>query len=276
MRYLLITRVITLALIYLGISRLLPDLTAPLSIFASILHELGHAVGGSISGGSVLGFTLASDCPCLYACVSGGSATLTLLGGNLFSIGAAWLFVFWGRTVSKVSAFIAPVFSILILLMLLTVRLIADPDILSLWLVLIYALLFLFFILTQTVWGGSFLIFFGLYNLTVIFRDLLEGSILSDAVRYAKLFPAVPLMFWVALWFGITGYVAYQLINQVAKTKVEWAKGRSFFKNLDVDKIVLFLSILFPMIAYFFDQLLEFLVIQVTRIFDYFKRLIAS
>ena len=275
MKFLLFIRVFTIAVFFLFVNKWNEELITPLSIFTSILHEIGHSVGAIISGGEVSGMTLAPDCPCLYACTKGGSSLITLLGGNIFSIAAAFLFVYLGRILSKVEAFILPTYVVLGALMFLTVRLVADDEILSIWMVTLYFLLFLYFILTQTGWAGAFLIFFGFLNLLTMIKDMLNGGILSDISRYQRLTPNVPHAFWVSIWFGIVGYIAIVLINQVSETKVNWIEGKRFFRDLDLDKILLFLSILPNMIGFAVDQLLEFLLIEFKAVFDGIRRFLS-
>jgi hypothetical protein len=289
MKFLLFVRVLTITVIYLFVNKWNDELTAPLSIFSSIIHELGHSVGAMVSGGEVSGFTLAPDCPCLYACTRGGVAGIILLFGNLFTIATTFFFIYTGRIVSKITENILPVFIFLSLLMFLTVRLIGDERILSIWLVAIYILMFIFFILTRTSWAGAFLIFFGFFNLFLIVKDMMMGGVLSDISRYSRLttnihlplpnnlpqtldvLPRsfnVPSMFWFVLWFGIVGYIAVVLMMQVAETKVDWIEGRKFFKNTDFDKILLFLSILPNLVGFAIDQGLEFLLIEFKAIFN--------
>ncbi len=272
MKNLLTIRVLTIAIIFLFINKLNDALLAPLSIFASILHELGHSVGAIISGGEVSGFTLAPDCPCLYACTKGGMPFLILIGGNIFSISAAFLFVYVGRIVSKIPQYILPTFVVLSVLMFFTVRMIDNQDILSNVQVGIYVLLFIIFMLLRSGWAGTFLIVFGFFNLILIVKDIMTGGVLSDFSRFIHQFPAVPSIIFVSLWLGIVGYVSFVLLIQISETRVNWIEGKRFFNNLDFEKILLFLSILPNMIGFAADQLFEFLVIEFTAIFDGIRR----
>ena len=272
MKNLLTIRVITIALFYLFITKLTDVLFAPLSIMTSILHEVGHAVGAIISGGEVFGYTLAPDCPCLYACTSGGSPFITLLGGNLFTISATFFFVYLGRILSKIPNYIIPTFISLTLLMFLTVKLIDNPEILSNTQVGIYALIFLIFMLLRSGWSGAFLIFFGYLNLLFIVKDTMTGGVLSDISRYTRLTAYMHPIIWISLWLGTVGYISFVLLIQISQTKVQWIEGRKFFNNLDLEKILLFLSILPNLIGFAFDQLLEFLVIEFTAIYDGIRR----
>lgn len=272
MKNLLTIRVLTVAVLFLFINKLNDALLAPLSIFASILHELGHSVGAVMSGGEVSGFTLAPDCPCLYACTRGGSPFLILLGGNMFSISAAFLFVYIGRIVSKMPEFILSTLIFMSLLMFLTVKLIDDENILSNTQVGIYVLLFVIFMLLKSGWAGTFLIVFGFLNLIHIVKDIMTSGVLSDISRYEHLFPFIPTLWLVVLWLGIVGYVSFVLLFQISETKVKWIEGKRFFNNLDFDKILLFLSILPNMAGFAFDQLMEFLVIEFTAIFNGIRR----
>lgn len=271
MKYLLLVRVVTIAVIFILLRKFDPAITDPLSTFATILHELGHSTGAFLSGGNSLGYTLTEDSTHLYACTKGGSIWLTLLGGNLFSLGAAWVFVWLGRNGGDR---LAPILILLGILMFFTTRLFDDSDVLPMPIVAIYLALFGFFIITQSEWSGAFLIFFGFINLFFIYFDASTNGILSDVVRYTKLtaFYPVPEAAWRFSWFGVAAFLGYNLVMDVATTQVEWASGKSPFKHWDWNKVLLFLEILPELIVYKANQLLEFLVVQFSRIFDFRKR----
>ena len=272
MKNLLTIRVVTIALFYLFVNKLTDALIAPLSIMTSILHEVGHAAGAIISGGEVFGYTLAPDCPCLYACTSGGSPFIILLGGNLFTISSTFFFVYLGRILSKIPKYIIPTFIFLTLLMFVTVKLIDNSEILSNTHVGIYALIFIIFMLLRSGWSGSFLIFFGFLNLLLIVKDTMNGGVLSDISRYTRMTAYMHPIIWISLWLGTVGYVSFVLLVQISQTKVNWIEGKKFFNNLDFEKILLFLSISPNLIGFAFDQLLELLVIEFTAIYDGIRR----
>jgi hypothetical protein len=271
MKFLLLVRVVTIAVIYILLRKFDPVLTDPLSTFATILHELGHSTGAFLSGGSSLGYTLTEDSTHLYACTKGGSTWLTLLGGNLFSLGAAWVFVWLGRNGGDK---LGPILIVLAILMFFTTRLFDDSEVLPMPIVAIYLVLLGIFILTQSEWSGAFLIFFGFINLLFIFFDTFTNGILSDVSRYTKLtaFYPVPEPAWRFTWFGLAGFLGYNLFMDVATTQVEWSSRKNPFKHWDMDKIILFLEILPELFIYKANQLLEFLVVQFSRIFDFRKR----
>jgi hypothetical protein len=269
MRYLLIVRVATVAVIYLLLKKFDPVLTDPLSTFATILHELGHSAGAFVSGGNSLGYTLTEDSTHLYACTKGGSAWLTVLGGNLFSLAAAWVFVYLGKNGGRQ---LAPILIILGFLMFLVTRLFDESEILPMPIIAIYLALFIFFILTQSDWAGAFLIFFGFINLFFIYTDATSNGILSDVTRFAQLSHYIPQKIWLFFWLGAAALLGYNLVLDIAAQKVEWSSGRRFFKNLDTDKVFLFLEILPNLLLHAGNRLLEFLIVQFTRIFDFRKR----
>jgi hypothetical protein len=269
MRYLLLVRVATIAVIYFLLKKFDPAITDPLSTFATILHELGHSTGAFISGGHSVGYTLTEDSPHIYACTKGGSAWLTVFGGNLFSLGAAWVFVWLGKNGRRQ---LAPILIILGVLMFFTTRLFDDSEILPMPIVTIYLALFGFFILTRSDWAGSFLIFFGFINLFFIFHDATANGVLSDVNRFAKLTTYIPQPIWLFLWIGAAGLLGVNLVMDIAAQKVAWSSKNTWFKNLDLDKILLFLEILPNLILYGINQLLEFLIVQFSRIFDFRKR----
>jgi hypothetical protein len=268
MRYLLLIRVVTIAVIYLLLKKFDPAITDPLSMFATILHELGHSAGAFLTGGNSLGYTLTEDSTHIYACTKGGSTWMTLFGGNLFSLGAAWLFGWLGKNGGRQ---LAPILILLGVLMFFTTRLFDDSEILPMPIVAIYLVLFGFFILTKSDWAGAFLIFFGFINLFIIFTDATTNGVLSDVNRFAKLSAYIPQPVWLFSWLGAAALLAYNLLMDIAATRVEWTSKNTFFKNLDMDKIFLFLEILPNLIVYAGNELLEFLVVQITRIFDFRK-----
>ena len=269
MRYLLLIRVLTIGVVYMLLGKFDSAITAPLSTFATILHEMGHSAGAFISGGNSVGYTLTEDSIRIYACTKGGSALLTVLGGNLFSFAAAWLFVWLGKNGERQ---LNPILIILGILMFFVTRLFNDEDILPMPMVILHLLLLTFFILTQSSWSGAFLIFFGGLNLVFVFNDILTGGVLSDVSRCAKLWEYLPEPIWKFFWLGATAFLGYNLCADVASAKVQWASGGRFFKNLDLEKVFLFIEILPNLIFYGLDQLLEFLVVQFSRIFDFRKR----
>lgn len=269
MRYLLLVRVVTIGVIYVLIGKFDSAIIEPLSTFATILHEMGHSAGAFISGGESVGYTLTEDSTRIYACTKGGSGWLTVLGGNLFSLAAAWLFVWLGRNGERQ---LNPILILLGVLMFFVTRIFNDDEILPMPMVVLHLLLLAFFILTQSSWSGAFLVFFGALNLVFVFNDALSDSILSDASRCSKLWEYLPQPVWKFLWLGAAAFLGYDLFVQVASAKVEWASARRFFKDLDLEKVLLFLEILPNLIIYALDQLLEFLVIQFSRIFDFRKR----
>ncbi len=269
MQFLLIIRVATIFLIYLLLRKFDPVITDPFSMFATILHELGHSAGAFMSGGNSLGYTLTEDSTHIYACTKGGSPFLTVFCGNLMSMAMAWLFVWLGKNNGRQ---LAPILIVLGILMFFTTRLFNDSEILPMPIVAIYLALFVFFILTQSDWSGAFLIFFGFINLFFIFTDATQNGVLSDVNRFAKLTTYIPQKIWLFAWLGAAAFLGYNLVMDIAATKVEWASGRRFFKNLDTEKVLLFIEILPNLIIHALNQLLEFLVIQITRIFDFRKR----
>jgi Peptidase M50B-like len=277
MKYLLLVRVATIAVIYILLRKFDPVLTDPLSTFATILHELGHSTGAFLSGGSSLGYNLTEDSTHLFACTKGGSTWMTLFGGNLFSLGAAYVFVWLGRNGGNK---LAPILILLGILMFFTTRLFDDSEVLPMPIVAIYLALLGFFILTQSEWSGAFLIFFGFINLFFIYFDATTNGVLSDVARFTKLteypqysqYLRIPQQIWMYAWFAVSAFLGYNLFIDVATTQVEWASGRRFFRHLDTNKILLFLEILPELIVYKVNQLLEFLVVQFSRIFDFRKR----
>ena len=283
MKYLLLVRILTIAIIYYLLSKFDIAITDTLSIFATILHELGHATFAFISGGNVQGYTLTEDSPHIFACTKGGSAWFTVFGGNLFSLAAAWVFVWLGRNGERQ---LNPILILLGLLMYFVTRLFNDSEIISMPIVTIYLALFGFFILSQSSWAGAFLIFFGFLNLLFIYQDTANNGVLADANRLSQLsafrvhipllhidsYLSIPQQIWTFTWLGAAAFSAYSFVIDIAETKVEWASGRRFFKNLDFDKILLFIEILPNLIFYAGSELFEFLVIQITRIFDFRQR----
>ena len=269
MRYLLLIRVLTIGVIYVLLGKFDNAIIAPLSTFVTILHEMGHSAGAFLSGGNSVGYTLTEDSTRIYACTKGGSALLTVLGGNLFSLTAAWLFVWLGKNGERQ---LNPILILLGILMFVVTRLFNDDEILPMAMVVLHLLLLTFFILTQSSWSGAFLIFFGGLNLVFVFTDTMIGGALSDVSRCAKLWEYFPEPVWKFFWLGATAFLGYNLLTDVASAKVQWASGGRFFKNLDLEKILLFIEILPNLIVYAFDQLLEFLVVQTARIFDFRKR----
>ena len=271
MKYLLLTRVATVAFIYFVINKLNPVLSAPLSIFAKIIHEWGHSVGAFLTGGTVEGYSLSGESAALFACTRGGVPWFVLIMGNVISLSAAILFVEMGRRSER---YFTSMLIVMGVFMVFITYFIADERILAMPIVVLYLLLFLYFILTKRVhWAEAFTIFFGFLNIWQVVFDMLYGGVLSDSMRFHSLYPNLPIVVWVFFWFGISGFTAYQLFTNVAETKVHWAANTyRIFNNIDTQKVLLFISILPHFILFAGDQLLEFIIIQSSRIFDFRKR----
>jgi hypothetical protein len=269
MQFLLLTRVATVVFLLALLHRYDQALLEPLSNAVAILHEWGHAIGASLTGGTVEGYSISPDVESLFACTRGGVAWIILLMGNIVSWGLAWVFVWLG---CKGNGQFRPILLIFAATLWLLTKLIADDRILDSDLILIYLLIFAVMGWLIPNWTAALLIVFGFMNLGFVVVDVLRGGILSDFERFSKLLPIVPMVIWKALLLVPTGYIGLQLFMQVMATRVPWESGQRFWNSWDTDKAILFVSILPEMVVFAFDQAFNWAVRMIESLFDFRKR----
>jgi Peptidase M50B-like len=269
MQYLLFVRVATVAFIFVLLYRYDPALLEPFSNAAAVLHEWGHAIGASISGGTVEGYSISPDVESLFACTRGGAMWLTLLMGNIMSWILAYAFVGLG---CKGDGKFRPIMLLFGAALWILTKLFDDNRVLDSDLVLMYLLVFAVVAWLIPNWTGAILIVFGFMNLGLILVDILRGGIMSDVERFSKLLPIIPMLIWKVLLLTPTVFIGFQLFMQVMATRVRWDSGLKLWKNWDTDKTILFITLLPEMLFFAFEQAFDWVVAVLSSLFDFRKK----
>jgi len=188
--------VIVYALLLLLAGRYGRAVTHPINLFVTVLHELGHALGGIISGGKVEYVQINSD-GSGKASILGGSAAIILMGGYLGSAIFGNLLFYIGVKAGKLAR--------------------AALYILGGFMLLSGVIWFshIFSTLTLFIFGGTLillarkqwimreaLMFLGLASLIYIIRDFNVGPS-SDLAAYARIFKIIPAGLWMYIWLGL-------------------------------------------------------------------------
>lgn len=195
--------------------RQLPFVSIPLNWLESYFHEVSHGIGALMTGGNIIRIQLFAD----------GAGLCTTRGGSAFIIsflgyaGAS----FWGWGIYRVASFhqrAAQVFSGVILLLLASSLVFWVRDLLTLFILIILAIMFLFTIKTRQLKTLQLLMkFFGLsILLNSLFSPtyLFDGRDLGDGAALAEL-TFIPEFIWVGIWFTLALVALYLL----AKTSLK-------------------------------------------------------
>lgn len=170
----------------------------PVTLLVTFLHELGHALGALLTGGSVEGMQINPD-GSGYTITRGGSQGVTLIGGYL---GSAVLGNVLFRIGARHQALTHHTLLVLAGLMILS-GVIWFQSLNSTALLFVFGLL-LGFIALKTNWDQDVLMFLGLAAVLYIIQDFDTGP-RSDLVMYEKVVGFFPYQIWMYLWLGLAG-----------------------------------------------------------------------
>ena len=198
-----------LALVFLG-GEVGKTILYPIHLLVTFLHELGHALGALITGGSVLALQVNED-GSGWTKTAGGNLGIILMGGYLgsallgnilFYIGAN------GGKIAKGTLFVLMGFMVFAGIIWFN----------SFWttgFLLAFALV-LFFLTTKTNFHREILMFLGLATLLYIIQDFNVGP-RSDLERYAELLVFIPVNVWMYIWLGIVIFLTSVNIFAIIK-----------------------------------------------------------
>jgi len=183
----------------------------PVNLFVTVLHELGHALGGIISGGKVEYVQINAD-GSGKASILGGSALIILMGGYLGSAIFGNIIFYIGVKAGKLAR--------------TTLYVLGGFMLLSgvIWFSHLFSTLTLF------VFGGALitlahkqwimreaLMFLGLASLIYIIRDFNVGPS-SDLALYASIIKIIPAGIWMYIWLGLVLVMTYFNLRMILKT----------------------------------------------------------
>lgn len=170
----------------------------PVTLFVTFLHEMGHALGALLTGGSVEGIQINPD-GSGHTLTRGGSRGVTLIGGYLGS-------ALFGNALFRIGVRHQALthYTLLIVagLMVLT-GVVWFQSLTSTALLLIFGLL-LGFIALKTTWDQDVLMFLGLAAVLHIIQDFDTGP-KSDLMMYEQVVGIFPYQIWMYLWLGLVG-----------------------------------------------------------------------
>lgn len=184
----------------------------PITLFVTVLHELGHALGGLISGGRVEYVQINAD-GSGKASILGGSAAIILMGGYLGSAIFGNLLFYISMKAGKLAR---AALYILGSFMLLSGVIWFSHIISTLTLFAFGGLLIL---LAKRQWiMREALMFFGFASLIYIIQDFNVGPS-SDLALYASIVKIIPAGLWMYIWLGIVLVMTYFNIRLILKRR---------------------------------------------------------
>lgn len=186
----------------------------PINLLVTFLHELGHAVGAILTGGSVYEINIHPNGGG-YCKASGGHRAIILMGGYIGSaIFGNLLFLIGAR-----SKFLAkPVVGLLASSMIFT-GLYWYNSMFTTGFLVLFALV-LFFILFKTKLSQEVLMFLGLACIIYIVQDFNVGPS-SDLNMYAEYMVFLPSYVWMYIWLFIVLVLCYFNLKMVFKFRMK-------------------------------------------------------
>lgn len=168
----------------------------PVTMLVAFLHELGHATGAILTGGSVDGLQINPD-GSGYTVTRGGSAGVILIGGYL---GSALLGNLLFRIGVKHRTQAQAALLVLAFMMALA-GIIWFESFTSTGLLFAFAAT-LFFVARRTTWDQDALMFLGLATVLYIIQDFDVGP-KSDLAMYEQVVGIFPYRVWMYLWLAL-------------------------------------------------------------------------
>jgi hypothetical protein len=168
----------------------------PVTMLVAFLHELGHATGAILTGGTVDGLQINPD-GSGYTVTRGGSAGIILIGGYL---GSALLGNLLFRIGVKHRTRAQATLLVLAFLMALA-GILWFESFISTGLLFLFAAA-LFFIAKKTTWDQDALMFLGLATVLYIIQDFDVGP-KSDLAMYEKVVGIFTYKVWMYVWLAL-------------------------------------------------------------------------
>jgi hypothetical protein len=193
----------------------LPLISIPFNWLESYFHEISHGIAAILTGGRILQIQLFAS----------GAGLCTTQGGISFFISFAGYAgaSLWGWGIYKLASMhqkFAQVFSVVILILLISSIVFWGRDLLTWFILGVLALLFLLtFKLHQTHYLQRLMQLFGLLILLNSLSSpsyLLDGRHLGDGAALASS-TLIPEFVWVFIWFAIALFSLYSLYKTAKK-----------------------------------------------------------
>lgn len=168
----------------------------PIILLVTYLHELGHAVGSWITGGSVVDITINQDGSGLTR-TREGSEAIILMGGYIGSAIFGNILFLIGAKFKKL---VKPTILVLAISMV-SIGFFLYSSMFTTGFLAVFSL-FLLFVIWKTNWGREILMFLGLACILYIIQDFNVGPS-SDLTRYAEKMKLLPADVWMYIWLGV-------------------------------------------------------------------------
>ena len=193
----------------------LPLVSIPFNCLESYFHEISHGIAAILTGGSVVSIQLFAS----------GAGLCTTQGGLSFVISFAGYAgaTLWGWGIYKLAGShqgVAKIFSMLILILLVSSIVFWGKDPLTWFILVILAVLFLLPIKLQKIHYLQRLM--QLFGLLILLNSLsspsylLDGRHLGDGAALASM-TFIPEIVWVVIWFSIALLALYSLYRTAKK-----------------------------------------------------------
>lgn len=176
----------------------------PVMLLVTFLHELGHALGAVLTGGSVRSLVVNPDGSGVTETM-GGMFSIILMGGYLGSAILGNLLFYIGARGQKA----ATVTTYILIGMMLVSALFWFNSLFSTGFLLAFAF-FLYLVVSRTEFNGEVLMFLGLASIIRIIQDFNIGPS-SDLEKYAEQMVFIPKDVWMYIWLIVA--VVFTLIN---------------------------------------------------------------
>lgn len=184
----------------------------PFKLLVTILHEFGHAFFTLITGGSVKEIQISPD-GSGHTMTVGGIRFITLAGGYLGSAIFGNLLVYLGCVHSRASNIVLTV----LLLIMAAISTIWAASLVSVFIVLCFAVSIYFLNKLNSEFVSYILIFSGVLSVIYIIEDFNIGPS-SDLAAFAREIPIMTATMWMYVWLaaaiGITYINAKKLITR--------------------------------------------------------------
>lgn len=194
----------------------IPIISLPLKWFESYFHEISHGLAALLTGGNIISIQLFPN----------GAGLCTTQGGSRFIIsffGYAGA-VFWGVAIYYFASMhqrVAQIFSVMIIILLISTIIFWIRDILSLAIVAVLLVTILLKFKLQDLRYFQFIL--QLIGAAVLLNSikspwyLVDGRSLGDGASLAKL-TAIPELVWVCIWFSLGLFALFKLAKKTHKT----------------------------------------------------------
>lgn len=205
---------IVILLVYLAFDMFVPfgDLILyPINLFVTFLHEFGHALGAIVTGGDVSSLQVNSDGSGVTY-TSGGSRTITIMGGYIGSAIFGNLLLYLG--IKKSGATKIVMFTIAVLMVISSLAWFSS--IFNLVFILIFATA-LMLISKKEIISKYILMFLGGASVLHIISDFNVGPS-SDLNAYAQVMGMTQVV-WMYIWLGIVVGITYLNVKLILINK---------------------------------------------------------